>query len=74
MKTVKNQYDIEIDFDLAILIMDKTIQEKVHTSFTAFGWNESTDNRRQLFFFFYCQEHKAAFKIEFEPNKKYPVW
>ena len=73
METVKNQYDIEIDFNLAILVMDDTIRGKIHRVFTAFGWYES-DNRRQLFFTMYCQEHRAAFKEEFEPNKKYPVW
>lgn len=66
MKTVKNEWGKEIDFEAAVEIMDDGIREDLSDLMAPCS--------NQSFFDAYCTWHRNAFGEEFEPNKKNGQW
>jgi hypothetical protein len=66
MRNVINQYGIEIDFDVAVTMMDDDIREKIH-----FDLAPCTD---QEFFDEYVKRHAKLYGEEsWQPAQKNPV-
>ena len=64
MKNVINFYDVEIDFDVAVNLMDAEIREEIHMNLAPCTAQE--------FFDAYCEAHETKFGEEFECAKKNP--
>lgn len=64
MKNVINFYDVKIDFDVAVNLMDDKIREEIHMNLTPCTAQE--------FFDAYCEAHEIKFGEEFECAKKNP--
>lgn len=62
---IKNYYGQEIDFDVAVELMDDEIREATANE----GWYTE-----QEFFNAYCLNHLARFGEEFELNKPNPCY
>lgn len=74
MRTITNAAGTEIDFDAAVQLMDDDIREAIH-----FGDGDPTGSNdrpgsEQQFFEWYSRLHAEKFGVEFEPNKRNPVW
>lgn len=66
MKKVINQYGTEIDYEVAVNMMDDEIREELHAKLAP-----CTD---QEFFEAYCKAHEEKYGEEFEMNKANPVY
>lgn len=66
MRTVTNQYGIEIDFDVAVPLMDDEIREKLNELIAP-----CTD---QEFFDSYCAEHEIKYGCEWVLDTENPVY
>lgn len=64
--TVKNFWDVEIDFDNAVTYMDDDIREELH--------EELAPCAEQDFFDKYCEAHEAKFGEEWELAKENPCY
>ncbi|MGN0489390.1 MAG: hypothetical protein ACI4HO_09035 [Ruminococcus sp.] len=64
--TVKNFYEVEIDFDVAVELMDDDIREALH--------NEMAPCEEQEFFNAYCKAHEDKFGEEWELAKENPCY
>lgn len=62
---VKNLYGIEINFAVAVELMDDGIRESLHA--------KGIDNEQE-FFDAYCAEHEKKFHEAFELAKRNPVY
>ena len=62
---VKNDYDVEVDYDAAVAMMDNDIREYLH--------RKMAPCTNQAFFDAYCAEHKKTFGEDFEFAKENPV-
>lgn len=62
MKNVKNFWNVEINFESAVALMDKDLCEEIDSE------NE------QEFFDAYCKAHEEKYGEEFELAKENPVW
>lgn len=66
MATIKNSHGVEIDYDVAVNLMDDDTREDV-----VYKYFPQSD---QAFFDRYCEEHEARFCEEWElakPNPQY---
>lgn len=63
---VENYFGIEIDFDVAVQLMDDDIREQVHA--------ELAPCAEQAFFDAYCVSHEAAFGEPFVLAQPNPVY
>lgn len=61
---VENYYGTEIDFDVAVQLMDDEIREQIHADIASCT--------EQEFFDAYCEAHETKFGEEFECAKKNP--
>lgn len=66
MKTVKNEWDVEVDFDAAVNLMDEEIREKLNDKMAP-----CTD---QEFFDAYAKAHEEKFCEVWELAKKNPCY
>ena len=66
MGTVTNQYGIEIDFDVALNLMDDEIRENLNELI-----DPCTDEE---FFEAYCTEHEIKYGCEWVLNTENPVY
>lgn len=66
MRTVTNQYGIEIDFDVAVNLMDDEIRENLN-ELIAPCTNEE-------FFDYYCTEHEFKYGCEWVLDTENPVY
>lgn len=63
---VKNFYDVEIDFDVAVNLMDDDIREKIHY--------DMAPCEPQEFFDEYVKRHEEQFNEEWELAKENPCY
>jgi len=66
MSKVVNKYNIEIDFDAAVNIMDNDLREQLH--------EELAPCSEQEFFDAYAKMHEEVFGEIWELAKKNPIW
>lgn len=66
MKNVMNYYGVEIDFDVAVMMMDDEIREEVHADLAP-----CTD---QEFFNEYCKRHEEKYGEEFVLDTENPCY
>lgn len=66
MKNVMNCYGVEIDFDVAVMMMDDEIREEVHADLAP-----CTD---QEFFNEYCKRHEVKYGEEFVLDTENPCY
>lgn len=66
MTIVKNQFDHDIDFDVAAQLMDDEIREDLHLNFAPCT--------EQEFFDEYCKAHLAKYSEEFILNERNPQY
>lgn len=62
--TVRNFYGVEINFEVAVNLMDEEIREELHGEY---------DNEQE-FFNAYCKKYEEEFGEEFELAKENPVY
>lgn len=62
--TVKNFWDVEINFEVAVSLMDDGLREEIHADMAPCG--------NQEFFNEYVKRHEAKFGEEWELAKKNP--
>ena len=63
---VENYYGTEIDFDVAVQLMDDEIREQIHADIASCT--------EQEFFDAYCKAHEEKYGVEFECATKNPCW
>lgn len=66
MRNVTNEYGVEINFDVAVSLMDDEIREDVHS--------DLAPCTEQEFFDAYCKKHEAKYGEEFELAKRNPCY
>ena len=66
MKTVINDYGLEIDFNIAVSLMDDEIREQIHS--------DLAPCTEQEFFEAYCLAHEKKYGEKFELAKKNPCF
>lgn len=66
MTKVKNFWDVEIDMDAAVNLMDDDLREDLI--------NANNYETEQEFFEAYCEAHEAKYGDEFELAKENPVY
>lgn len=66
MKKVTNIYNVEIDFDVAIELMDDELREELHAKLTPCA--------EQDFFNAYAQAHEERYNEIWELNKENPIY
>lgn len=64
--TVKNQYNVEIDFAQSVMYMDDDIREEIHS--------DLAPCTEQEFFDAYCKAHEEKFGEPWELDKRNPVY
>lgn len=68
MKTVKNSYGVDINFEVAVNLMDDEIREALHNS------GEYDEGDEQKFFDDYCKRHYEKYGEDFELAKRNPCY
>lgn len=66
MNKVKNFWDVEIDFDVAVSMMDDELRENIH--------NDLVPCTDQAFFDEYARRHERKFGEEWELAKENPCY
>lgn len=66
MTTVTNKYGVEVDFEVAVNLMDDGIRERLY--------NFIAPCSKQEFFESYCLAHMCRFDEPFELAKENPVY
>ena len=68
---VTNEYGIDIDFDVAVNLMDDEIREQLHEELVMQSDEDCTE---QKFFDEYCKAHKEKYGEEWELAKENPCY
>lgn len=66
MTKVKNFWDVEIDYDVAVNLMDDDLREQIHADMAPCG--------EQEFFDEYAKRHEAKFGETWELAKENPCY
>lgn len=66
MSKIKNFWDVEIDFDVAVSLMDDELREAIH--------NDLAPCTDQEFFDEYAKRHEERFEEEWELAKANPCY